>query len=142
MRTSSFNKFDRERANKNANFEMKKNISNLSKRANNLDAMMEVLKLRSKSQTARHNEVKNTFRRASYRPYLIKNVPLKSKDTNSVLLATILDVVKDKKIVEYRIKSKKKKADTRILRTKKIKNIVRNEVNELIKFTKQNNSFG
>jgi hypothetical protein len=49
--------------------------------------------------------LRDNLSKGNYKPYNMKPSILKSKDTNSILLACILPNVRDKRLVEYRMKS-------------------------------------
>jgi hypothetical protein len=49
--------------------------------------------------------LRDNLNKGNYKPYNMKPSVLKSKDTNSILLACILPNVNDKRLVEYRMKS-------------------------------------
>jgi hypothetical protein len=56
-------------------------------------------------------QIRDNYQKGAYRPYNLKASVLKSKDTNSILLACILPNVKDKRLVEYRMKSQSVEKD-------------------------------
>ena len=73
---------------------------------NNLDLMMEMMKSRHLIKSKFLTSQKSYFTETSYRPYQIRTAPLQAKDNNSVLMNSILPVVKNKKVVDYRINYK------------------------------------
>jgi ornithine carbamoyltransferase len=78
----------------------------LDKGQKNLDVMMDMMRMRSGVQNKYLAEERHYFDKTAYRPYQVKNPPLSAKDNNSVLMSCILPVVRNKKIVDYRIQQK------------------------------------
>lgn len=82
------------------------------------------------------SKLKDNLVKGEYKPYNMKPAPLKSKITNSVLLACILTNVKDKRIVEHRMRVKSIESDRKYGVKNKIFNIMNRAVDNI---TERNN---
>lgn len=109
MRTSAFNCQLRGRIYEEEQENFRDNVKNGAQGKEKLDGMISMLEYRKKINTNINGDFAKYHKRTDYRPLVIKQTPLKSVNTNSTLLSTQLPVVKDKKVVQYRIQNRTRK---------------------------------
>lgn len=76
------------------------------------------------------NRIRDVTKNCGYRPYNLKPAPLKAKASNSVLIACVLPIVKDKRIVEYRMRSESVEKDNRKLVRQKIATMINKDLDK------------
>lgn len=117
LRTNNFNKTERQGAEKVQEKKMRSMLREALPKMNNIDGIQYMIQLRKQLPNLVRKQRRENLQEAEYRPYNMRPAPLKSKTSNSVLVSCILPNVKDKRIVEHRMRcqstDKERRAGTR-----------------------------
>lgn len=109
LRTNAFNCTLRDRIYDEQQEAFKDNVKQGCLKREKLDGMIAMLEYRKKINTGINGQMAKYYKRTDYRPLIIRQTPLKSVNTNSTQLSTLQPVVKDKKVVQYRIQNRARK---------------------------------